>query len=185
MVKYNIMDWLSSETFSNIKGDSLKIGTAMAASQGLTGKSVTDSAWLKSSVLTLVGFAAYQVLVRKFVVTDGVKNVNVKMALDDILKVGTMLVVSRFLSGNPLNDKEWMRNSAGTIAGFVAFDLATHRVVPSHPDVKIQAVLTDTVKFGTMFAVSQYLAGSAFDREWLMNSGTFIVGLAVYNYLLV
>ena len=179
------MSWLSSETLNNIRVDSGRFGSAMLSEQYLKGESLTDMAWIKSSLLTLVGFAIYQVVVRQLIRTDGVAHRNIRMVLDDILKVGTMLVASRLLSGQQLNDTNWMRESAFMLAGFAAYDLVTvHAVDTSRFDNKVKLALDDVIKFSTMFTVKQWLSGGEFDLKWAKASGFYMVGLVAYDLLL-
>lgn len=179
------MSWLSSDTLNNVRIDSGHFGTAMLSAQLLSGKSVTDRDWLKSSLLTLVGFAVYQVLVKQLVKTDGVAHVNVRSALDDILKVGTMLVASRYLSGQPLNDPNWMKESAFILAGFVTYDLAVvHVADTSSLSKRHRMAADDVVKFSTMFVVSRWLAGQEFNMEWAKGCAYYIAGLVAYDMFL-
>lgn len=179
------MSVYSSEVFANIKTDSLHFGPALLVSRLFEQKPLNDIEWVKASILTLIGFAVYQTIVRYFIKTDGISNGNIKYAVDDILKFGTMLVASRFLSGLPLNDNNWMKDSASILTGFVTYNFVTAHVYDTNklsPKHKLAA--DDVLKFGTMFLVSRFLTGKAFDKEWAMSSTGFIVGLLVYDYLL-
>ena len=106
--------------------------------------------------------------------------------MDDILKFGTMLVASRFLSGLPLNDNNWMKETASILAGFVTYDFVTiHAYDTSGFSTVNKLAINDVIKFGTMFIVSRFLSGNEFNSEWAMSSTGFIVGLLAYDYLLV
>lgn len=181
---------MPSQTFESIKVDWIKVGLAFVVSRLLTGESLTDKSWAMSSLLVLLGFTAYNLLTARVVDSAKLASGQTKAALDDVLKVGTMLVVSRLLAGKPLNDQLWMRESAFVLAGFVAFDLVTHRLsdtVSSHLslDNNKSTAVADTVKFSTMYAISRYLSGQEFNREWALESGGFIAGLVAYDLFLM
>jgi hypothetical protein len=186
---------LSSEALRNVKVDTLKFGSAFTGEQLATKgvlSSVTEGAWLKSTLLTLVGFAVYQLVVRRLISTSFTSG-NYRMALDDVLKFGTMLIASRVLSGKPLTGVEgraWQSESAYILLGFVAYDLGTKPLMTRFVldtqtlEYKHAMMADDALKFGTMFTVSRFLSGEAFDMAWGKTVAGFLGGLAAYNYLL-
>lgn len=179
------MSLLSSETLNNVRIDSGHFGTAMLTAQFLSGKSLSDKDWLKSSLLTLVGFAVYQVLVKHIIKTDNVSPVNVRSAIEDLLKVGTMLLVSRYLSGQPINDPNWLKESLFIIAGFITYDLAVVHVADTTKLApRVKASVDDVVKFTTMFVVSRWLSGNEFNAEWAKGCVFYMTGLVAYDMIL-
>jgi hypothetical protein len=179
------MNFLSSETLNNIAFDSGYFGSALTSSQLLTGKSL-DKSWMVSSVLTLLGFATYQIFVRQLIKTDSIAPKNLKMAADDIFKVGTMLLASRLFAQQSVHDSDWKKESLSTIAGFVAYDVATvHLVDTTKYSPKVKLVLDDILKFTTMKVVSRSLLGREFDAEFIYSSAAFLVGLLAYDIFVV
>jgi predicted tellurium resistance membrane protein TerC len=174
-----------SATYLNVKGDWLKVGAALITSQLLSQRSLNDKDWMKSSLLTLIGFTAYHLITSRLVDSSKFATGNVRKALDDILKVGGMLVVSRLLSGQPLNDETWMKESAYVLLGFVAFDLTVGNFIDtSNMSSKAAASVTDVAKFSTMYAVSRFMAGKEFNKAWAIECAGFMGGLVGYNYFL-
>ena len=179
---------LSSDSAMNVKFDSLKFGPAMITERLFKGESLMDYEWIKSTFLVLVGFAIYQVLVRNLIKTDGIQNKSIKMSVDDILKFGVMLLSHRFLSGHPLNDRDWMKEVAYVLSGFVVYDVLVVRVYDfynvSSFSKNTQMAIDDVLKFSTMFVVSRWLSGNEFNREWLIGISGFMTGLVLYDYFL-
>lgn len=172
-----------------VKMDTFKFGSAeigkRAVPLGLN--SLMDVAWMKSTVLILLGFAVYQLAVRRVISTDFASG-SLKLALDDILKFGTMLVFKQLAENKSfasLNDAQWKSDSAFVLLGFVTYDFVTRHVYDtSSLSGPVKASVDDAIKFGTMFVVSQFLSGKPFDNNFLMTSGGFIAGLVAYNFLL-
>jgi hypothetical protein len=181
---------LSSDVLNNVKIDTFKFGLAETGSrfgEQRTLAALMDPAWAKSVVLVLLGFAVYQIAVRRVISTDFASG-STKLALDDILKVGTMLVFKQLAENrtlSSLNDDTWKNNSAYTLLGFVAYDFVTRHVYDtSSLSGAVKTSVDDAIKFSTMFVVSQYLGGKSFDSNFLMTSGGYIAGLVAYNFLL-
>jgi hypothetical protein len=181
---------LSSDVLNNIKVDTLKIGTAQATqrfAETQTLASLADPAWLKGAVLVLLGFAVYQLAIRRIISTEFASG-SVKLALDDILKVGTMLVFKQLAENRTLDslrDDAWQKSSAYTLIGFVTYDFVTRHVYDTSAlSGPTKVSVDDAIKFGTMFVVSQFLAGKPFDANFFMVSGGFIAGLIAYNFFL-
>lgn len=182
---------LSSDVLNNIKMDTLKFGvsaeTGARLSKERTLNSLTDPAWLGQTLLVILGFAVYQIVVRRLISTDFAAGSS-KLALDDILKVGTMLVFKQVVSTRDVasvRDASWQMNTFSVLAGFVSYDFVTrHLYDTSSLAGPLKASVDDAMKFGTMFVVSQLIQGKSFDAEWATVSGGYIAGLVAYNYLL-
>ena len=105
-----------------------------------------------------------------------------KKVINTWLKVGTMLTVSRLLSGEPLNE-EWMRSSIFTILGFNAMDAFVSEIAPLDKieDATMRAVATDALTVATMSTVSTVLAGKPLDNKFMMGAFQTFVGFATYD----
>ena len=108
----------------DIATDWVKVGTMVVVSQWLSGGSLMDFSWQKNSLATLLGFTAYHLSTRNFMTHQGLEGPAKRIA-DDIIKVGTMLVVSRLIGGSSLADPVWISNSIITIIGFIVYDILT------------------------------------------------------------
>jgi len=176
---------LSADTIRNAQNDVYKFGVAYVVAQLLSMKQL-DKEWAMSTLLTLVGFVAYHVLTAKLVDSGKLASGSLKNALDDVLKFGTMLVASRLLAGGSVTDMAWLKETAYYLAGFVAYNLATSKLYDTAQLSRgVGAAVDDALKFGTAFATLRLLNGQPMDREWLMSSGAFIAGLAVWNLVLM
>lgn len=162
-----------------------KLGFAFAVSRVITTQTVSsleDRKWLMETLLILVGFTAYHMLTARVIDTSAIATGKHKNALDDVLYFGTMLVVARVLSGKSLVDEKWQKGCLYMLTGFVTFDYVTSYGVDRVTGSSVaKSNANDVLKFGTMYSVSRYLAGETFDKQWLVESGSFIVGLVLYN----
>lgn len=181
---------LSSDVFNNIKVDTLKFGTAEAGKKLAFEKtitSLTDTEWLKSTFLILAGFAVYQLAIRRVVSTDFASG-DVKLVLDDFLKVGTMLVFKQLVETRnimSLNDDTWKANTAYTLLGLATYDFLTRKVYDTSALTgPTKGAVDDVIKFGTVLTVSQLLARKSLDSEFFMVTGGYLAGLVAYHYFL-
>ena len=166
----------------NTLKDLAKVGTMLVVSRLFAGENLQGQAWQRASLFTLLGFTAYNLLTQYFLNTEQFGTY--KAIADDWLKVGTMLVVSRLLSGQPL-DQAWQRATLYTLLGFTAYQLFTKNFVKG-ADVsgvpEIQATVNDWAKAGTMLAVSHLLGGGSLqDRAWQRASLGTLLGFTAYN----
>ncbi len=161
--------------------DWVKFGTMFVVSRLLAGGSLEDQEWMMSCLYTLLGFTTYHIIVKKMVPNTS-ENEVMRRVVNTWLKVGTMLTVSRLLSGKPLNE-EWAMTSLYTILGFNTMDTVVADLVPldgiEHPGMK--AVLTDALTVATMSTVSTLLGGGQLDEKWAMSSLYTFVGFAAYD----
>jgi len=103
----------------------------------------------------------------------------------DILRVGTMLTVSQWLSGGSLVDKSWQKNTLYTLAGFSTYHLTTRNFVGSDYSATAKAVVDDWAKVGTMMIVSRLLGGgSLLDKKWFYSCIATLIGFTVYDIVI-
>ena len=172
--------------WNDILGDIGKVSTMLGVSRLFGKESLQDPEWRKSSLYTLLGFTAYHVLTKGLFSTENIQNPTHRAIANDWIKVGTVMVISRILSGQPLN-QEWLRSSLYTLLGFTAYNLFTKNLISGEKvsdTPGIQTTVNDIVKFSTMFIVSQLLSGgSLVDPAWQKASLGTLLGFAVYNLL--
>ena len=161
--------------------DMVKVSTMLIVSRLLAGGDLSEETWMKGSVFTLAGFASYHILTKK-VFKNTMEEPVKKRVLDTILKVGTMLTVSRLLSGEPLNET-WMMESVYTILGFNTFDAIVLDLLPLDgiKNESLKSVVVDTANVVTMSTVSALLAGKKLDEPWALSTLNTCVGFAVYS----
>jgi len=161
--------------------DLVKFSTMLVVSRLLVGGPLDNQSWMMSSLYTLLGFSAYHVVTKKAVPNDMENNI-AKRVMYTWLRVGTMLVVSKLLSGEQL-DEAWMMSTLYTLLGFNAYDVVVQDLVPGNlsNNAGVNAALNDAVQVGTMSAVSRLLAGGELDERWVMGTLYTIAGFAAYN----
>ena len=121
MVKVN----MENKDLEVALNNAINIGTMLSVSRALEGlmgpsKSVNfDEDWMKSSLYTILGFAAYDLVTKKFIPSVPDKYA---VAVHTISQFATMFIVSRLLADNPLNE-QYIKSSSYVLAGFAAYDL--------------------------------------------------------------
>lgn len=123
---------------SNLLGDNasmqnalktvVKIGTMFVVSKLISGESLNMD-WGKSVLYILAGYAAYDVVVRKFVDKISISNSQIKTVVDDAAQMITVAVVSRLLEGRSFDDKKWMMSVLYTIIGFAVYDVGVSNFI--------------------------------------------------------
>lgn len=119
VVAKHLTDKLLKEHAGMVR-DLAKVATMLVTVRVLTTQNVEalmDTNWLMSSAMTLAGFAAYH-LVTKNLFDNSDKKGDWKQVSDDWVKVGTMLLVSHYLSGGDVTNKSFLQSSTNTIVGF-------------------------------------------------------------------
>lgn len=110
--------------------------------------------------------------------------VNLQDIINDWLKVGTMLVVSRIFSGESLQDQTWQRVSLYTLLGFTSYHVLTKNLFDTERFGGYKSIADTWIKVGTMMIVSQLLSGGSLaDRNWQMGSLYTLLGFTAYELL--
>lgn len=175
---------INNAVLSNVKNDTLYFGSAMVLAQLFVGRSLLSREWQIASLLTLVGFVAYQILVAQLVDSSKFSAGRVKALVDDVLKFGTMLVVKQLLRGGSLTDQQWLKESSYYLIGFAVYDLGVYYVYnPTTSDVRMTAAVHDVLKYGTALTTLQWLSGKEFNKEWALETTGYLAGLVAYEYL--
>jgi hypothetical protein len=108
-----------------------------------------------------------------------------KPIADDFVKVGTVMIVSRLLSGGSFLDKSWIYSSILTLVGFAIYHLTVAKYVQGKEltyNKPLQNVIDDWAKVGTMLVGSRLLGcESVFDPEWAKSSIATLMGFTTYD----
>lgn len=167
-----------NKAFKKVTNDVLKVGTFFVVTQLLANKSLADKAWQTEALNTLIGFAVYELVVARFV--DPKMFGDFAPAVNDVAKFGTMLVVVRYLSGQPF-DQRWMMSSGAMLAGFVVYNLIVKKMI-STGQLKgdMKQIADDWLQWGTMLVVQHVLqGGNPMNAAFLKDGVSQIVGLNV------
>jgi hypothetical protein len=168
------MDLLNDKDFQQ---NIMKFATMLSFSKSF---SSPDKEWQMASLYVLIGFATYHAVTKKLVKNkfDG----PMKAVVNTWLKVGTMLAVSRSLSGKSF-DEEFMMDSAYTLLGFNAYDVYVHKFMPKVEHPILSNIVGDAMVVGTMSVVKQTLHGRRMDRTFMMSTLQTIAGFAAYDVI--
>ena len=182
------MDKIIATTTRRVQVDALEFGTMFIVSRALAEQSLLDMEWVKSSVLTIIGFAVFDIVVANAVNLD---NANLKDELKEMvemwMKFGTMMIVSRYLSGGSLQDQSWIKESIYTLLGFNTFTLVTKKFMQRNPAAAklspgAQKVISDWAMVGTMMLFSRIMSSQSItDPTWLKGSMLSLLGFTVYD----
>lgn len=185
-------------TVSNVKNDWIKFGLVFIMTRFLVktesanfplNNTGTTSEWLKSVILILIGFAAYEIVIVNLISTDSLFPLKYKSLVNNVLKVGTMLFVARLLSGNSLNDPAWIKMICSFMFGFAVYNISTIYFIDLSHDAsensKIGAMVrSDWVQCGTAFLVARLVLGGPVDQAWFTETAIQLIGFAAYNFFL-
>jgi len=170
---------IEAHTVEAIRNDWLKVGTMLVVSHLLSGGDIKDQDWMKASLFTLLGFTTYHLVTARF---DTSFAGNYKPIADDWMKVGTMLVVSRVLAQQPL-DEDWMKGSLFTLLGFTAYHVFTKKFISTDTlSGTHKNIADDWLKVGTMMATKQALQGNSLSNsQWQKDSLNTLLGFNTYD----
>lgn len=176
---------MNNPVLENVKNDTLYFGMALIVSQLLVGGSLLARDWQVTSLLTLIGFAAYQVLVAQLLNTGSLASGRVKAALDDVLKFGTAWVVIRLMTGQSLTDAEWLKETGGLLLGLVLYNLAVTALFDtSKLEYRWGSSLNDILRIVSAFVVMNWVGGKPFDRQFALKTTGWATGFVLYRYVL-
>jgi hypothetical protein len=116
------------------------------------------------------------------------KQLNVDI-LNDWLKVGTMMIVSRFLelrfkkpNDKVASNEVWAKLSVFFLLGLTTYHIVTKQLLPlSNSNAVIQSVIDDWLKIGTALTVARLLEGEKLNNKWLMSSLYTLLGFTSFN----
>jgi hypothetical protein len=104
----------------------------------------------------------------------------IKPVRNTVLKVGTMLLVSTYLSGGKMD----MKNMQNTLIGFaisnIVGQLLKEQIVKMDEKIGYQ-VMGDVVGVTVMSVVTAMLKGNKINRAFVMKTGFTIAGFTLYN----
>jgi biotin transporter BioY len=164
-----------------------------------------DNEWIYYMLASLFGLCIHSLitskgtlyLIRKF----NIKKYNVKLALADVIKWGTVYIINNalftyFKDGNVEYTNEWLKIYGGIIIGYVLFDLLLyqkiynlHNTKPSNikePQSEINKIefMVDAFKIAVGLFVGYYLNHGYVHTDYIHIATSIEIGLIVY-YLIV
>ena len=171
-----------------VRDDVLKVAIVMLVSRVLNRKALTDAAWIRTLLFTLMGVVIYEAVARRYIQTSDHFAGNVKTMTDDWLRIGTILLVTRILREKPLYDRKWIMECLFTLLGFGAYDLFVHKLAKStlaQFEGRNRTIAGDIAKVTTMLGVSHWLSGQNLDMDWLISTLVTLGGFTTANVVLL
>lgn len=107
------------------------------------------------------------------------------MALrQDLLKVGSMLVVVSLLSGKSLKSRSVQMEIGYTLAGFLVYHAIVKKIpIPAVGGYKVKMIIDIVLKVGTISLVSALLAGKSLNKGLAISTGMSIAGFVAHAFL--
>lgn len=141
--------------------------------------------WIITTMITLIGFVVYGLVVKQLIPVN-VANPRVKAGLDDVLKMGTVLIVSQVvtshMAGRVNFPDAWLNVTAVILAAFFLFHVV---VAPQLPVVRgYQATIMDVAKFGLVSTAAHYYVGGRFNEDFLVSLGGILGGFVLFHEVL-
>ncbi len=180
-----------ANTMNNIKVDSLKFGTALVLADVFVGNSLfkDDCGNMKVVFLSLLGYAIYQAIISKIVVTDSFK-FNIKIAIDDVLKNATMMFVLYTSQPENTNFKTYTTNLLTSYLVYDSFvgNHLTSRLMSDKMSLKTVLTISDVVKYSFVMLstglLNELALGDHFNTTYMLRTLGYVSGLSVYNYFM-
>jgi len=121
-------------------------------------------------------------------ITSLLSNETFKVASNDILKIGAMILMARLVGKQSLRDKEWISVSLYILLGFAVYHILIRHIINPHDYVDMSAIryaVDDFIKFGVVLIIVRLALtrniGSLTDSTWLKQTSIILGGFALYD----
>lgn len=182
----------------NILNDWIKIGTLLVVMEFLNGlgkkasfKSdvvgtgsgyipdhypMFNKDWWMALIFTLLGYATYHIVVKKFYNKNDSTVVN--KTVNSILKIGTILFIARLLSTESITNSTWLNETLLQIIGFSIFSNVTTNYLPADMNPSYKNLIHGTLQFSIVSILVQLMTGgsltnSVWTKEWFYKFAAF------------
>jgi len=170
-----------------------------------SGEYCNDKSFFVQSALVIIGLVTYQLLIASWLATEKHVSPVVAAAIDDVIKFIIIFTIARFVAGQPINDKDWMKEMFIFAVLIVAYDVFVQAGLESKlaqfepsswnsvkANVKqedsnnkmlspMSLAVSTTVKWAAIFAVQNFVAQRTFDKQWCITTGGFCFAAVVYD----
>ena len=127
LIKNNVKYKLQNQQMNDVLDDWLKFGTTLVVARVLSNASLTNYNWQMGTIYTILGLNAYTIIIKNLVPTNNFSS-PIKDIINGSLKWGTMLIVNRLLSGDSLDNEQWIVSSLYTLLGFAAYEIGIKKL---------------------------------------------------------
>ncbi len=177
-----------------IHHDNLKFGSALIFSQIFVNssfESILEPKFIKIFFLTLLGFAIFQSVTRKIIKIEHIKSEIFKYTAFDVLRLFTMILVSRNLAGGNVFHQNWIKEGLNIIAGFTTYNLFFRQylednIINENWDYRYQNMLKDLLKYPISLTIIGTLSHNTniqnFDTKFVKFIFGYTSGFLFYDY---
>ena len=179
----------NKEILDLIHHDNLKFGSALIFSQifiksdlnNINIASILEPKFLKILFLTLLGFAIFQSITRQILKIEKIESDKIRYTIFDILRLFTMILVSRNLAGNNVFHQNWIKEGINIITGFAIYGLFLRApleelIINENLNYKYQNMLKDLIKYPTTLSIIGTLSHNTSIQNFDANYIKFIIG---------
>jgi len=188
------------ETLENIKTDTFQYGLAMLLSQLVAGHSLftDDCANTKTIILTLMGFAVFQIANGVYKVgnfgTDKIRSSFLRVTIEDTLKFGLALTFGNLTNPNGLRGykKEFFVSTLHLLTGLALYNLIISKYLISlmiKPGMKLNHIMAVNNTFKFSFALlfsgmlNQLSDVGKVNFEYIRLTVGYVMGIVGYDLL--
>ena len=160
--------------------DILKLLTMLLVTRILSLGSIFDKSWIISSIYLIIGISIYHLLTKK-IIKNRFTNEIVRKVTKTWLKVGSMFLFAKILSGEDF-DFKWISSTICIIIGFNFMDI-TFKFMPFHLILnnKIRNSIYDAIEIFCMSLISSFLIGKEINFEWFIVTLYTIIGYLFFE----
>lgn len=160
--------------------DILKLSTMLLITRILSLGSILDKSWIISSIYLIIGISIYHLLTKK-IIKNRFTNEIIRKVTKTWLKVGSMFLFAKLLSGDDF-DLKWITSTICIIIGFNFMDV-TFKFMPFHLIVnkKIRNSIYDSIEIFCMSLISSFLIGKEINSQWFTVTLYTIIGYLSFN----
>jgi len=191
MLTLNTMD----STLKNILNDWLKYGCALLTYQAgiryfiIKQGPFVDSATLRLAVYLLLGFTIYHLVVAPYLHISLTHPI-LREAAGDVVYFGTALVSAKAISAlfseggfiNNMKDTNWLYQTGALLTGLLVYRLLAFPFIPQDlVPQPYRPAMNDTFQFATMLIVSNALNNNAWDKNFVIQLISLLLGFNVYH----
>lgn len=177
---------LDQQTTDNIRAEWFKYMTVTLTLAILYSQPEDKYDWMMNILFSLTGYALFHTATID-IVDDGIEEEYIRRCAQDIVKGWTVMLTTRLLRGQKLNEWEVATSMGHTLIGLSVFYLFLFRTIKSKRDDSSEQMtrfyngINDVAKMLTTSSVLEVLTDRKFDDAWITSSMVSAIGLFTYH----
>jgi len=176
--------------------DAVRISMAAVGHRAFSSGSFTDKKWLMNTVVSVIAFASLSIIIQSWFSSSNHIAKPYSKAVNDVIRFAFIYLICKLTVGGPfwqrpeLSEKDSdvidYAKDAGIFIGAIALydillDESVSNMLSGIFEGKIQAGLTEGLKWFFVFAIHNLLTGGKFSNDWVLQTLGFAAGFAAYE----